>query len=700
MTNLIWLPSLSPYILFSMAALCIILGLYGLFRHVRGIIWRALASLLTVIWLAHPQLTRPTWQIQPQDVLLVVDKSPSIHIGERQKLLTEAKKQIEENTKKFTNLHLHELDIGGGNGQGTHIFEALEQEIPNYSHLSAIFLLTDGQNHDTPKHLPKMLHDMMGHPIPVHLLLSAPHEEIDRHLRILSAPPYVVIGEKAHIRVQVDDTGIAPGQNVDIMERKKDGSSSLIATTHSGEVVNLEIPVTQPGLTLKELFASPLPNEVSLKNNNLILRLQGVRDRLKVLLISGEPNPSARVWRQLLKSDPSVDLIHFTILRSPETVDDTPISDLALIPFPTHELFEQKINDFDLIILDEFHNQNILPEAYLENISQYVQKGGGLLIVSGPEMAEEQSLQETTLAKILPAHIIPNSVTVKRFIPELTKLGMTHPVTSILADPPFTRPNQKWGSWYRFLKTDHLEGETVLQTEGGDPLLQLAHKGKGRVAMLMSDQIWLWSRGVQNSGPQAELLRRLSHWLMKEPELEEHRLSAQIDAHRLTIELYGADKNIEQDAHILSPSHEEFNLPLKPYGTHGVLKSVYMLSPQQQEEVGIWTVKHQDLAAYTSMIDTNPLEDTDLRTTAEKLSPIITQSHGGIFWLGSLESLHVPHIRQVMSSDVTYGTNWLGIPLQKASIPGKDHFISLLPNWITLIIILGLLALGWRREGR
>lgn len=700
MTNLIWLPSLSPYILISIGSLCVILGAYGLWRHVRGLIWRTLAALIIVIWLAHPQLTRPTYQIQPQDILLILDHSPSISIGDRQKILEQAAELLKKEAGTHANLHIHEINISGGHGQGTHIFETLEQEIPNYTHLSAIFLLTDGQNHDTPETLPKIFHDNTHHPIPIHLLLSAPKEEFDRRLHILNAPPYVMIGQKAHIRLQVDDTGIPPGQPVDIIERKKDGTSSLITSTISGKIVEFDVPITQPGQTLEELVASPLPHEASLENNNAVLHIQGVRDRLKVLLVSGKPNQAARVWRQLLKADPSVDLIHFVILRSPETNDDTPQSDLALIPFPTHELFEQKINNFNLIILDSFSNQNILPNSYLENINNYVQKGGGLLIVSGPEISEEDSLQETPLNSILPAHIAPNGVMVKSFIPQLTKLGLQHPVTAPLIDPPFTQKGLKWGAWYRALKTDHLDGETLLQTENGTPLLQLDHKGKGRVAMLLSDQIWLWSRSTSEAGPQAELLRRLSHWLMKEPDLEENRLEAKIENNTLIIKRYGAYQAHSLEASIITPSHKKFSLTLTPYGTHGVLRGTYPLSAQQNDDMGIWTVKNDQLTAFTSLPEINPLENSDLRTTATKLKPIIEQSKGGIFWLGTAQNMTVPHMRQVSSNQNTYGKDWVGIPLQKASIAGKDHFISLLPNWITLIIILGFLALGWRKEGR
>lgn len=740
--SIIWLPLLSPSLLAVMAGLCVLVGGYGILRHVKGLVWRMMAGLIMVLWLAHPQLLRPTWQTQPQDMLILLDHSPSTALDKRQILIDRQADRLEEEARHLHNVHVHRVSISGGNGQGTRLFEALAGIIPDYAHLSSVFLLTDGMVHDAPDTIPKTLffkqtgqNGKTGRPIPLHVLLGAAHEEIDRHLRILSAPPYVIVGQKAHIRVEVDDTGLPEGQEVDIMERQADGSSVLVANTVSGQPVELDIKVTHPGLSLRELYASPLPGEVSLQNNSAVLRLHGVRDRLKVLLVSGVPNQAARVWRQLLKADPSVDLVHFTILRSPETSDDTPLSDLALIPFPTHELFEQKIRSFDLIILDGFRNQNILPQSYLRNIADYVRKGGGLLVVSGPEMAQDGSLQDTPLGSILPAHIPANGVIEQKFVPRLTALGLRHPVTANLPDSassPSTedepantkaqitgsqvtgsRKKHGWGPWYRRLRPDHVQGKTLLGTADGSPLLLLNHiedhpggdgqTGQGRVAMLLSDQIWLWSRGGgvtgetdSNTGPQAELLRRLAHWLMKEPDLEENRLEARINGHELIIERYSATAEKARTANIMSPSRQMRSLILSPAGQPGVLHGVLPLSDNDEKESGIWTIRQDGLTAFASPPETDPIEDRDLRSTASILAPLAHQSGGGIFWLGKNPAIS---LRQVSMHQASSGVDWAGLPLQQAPVPGKDHFITMFPDWLALVCILLLLALGWKQEG-
>ena len=120
--------------------------------------------------------------------------------------------------------------------------------------------------------------------------------------------------------------------------------------------------------------------------------------------MSGEPHAGERTWRNLLKSDASVDLVHFTILRPPEKQDGTPINELSLIAFPTRELFQQKINEFQLIIFDRYARQGVLPVIYFDNIARYVRQGGAVLVAAGnPHDASQTSIWRTPLDVILPA---------------------------------------------------------------------------------------------------------------------------------------------------------------------------------------------------------------------------------------------------------------------------------------------------------
>ena len=154
-----------------------------------------------------------------------------------------------------------------------------------------------------------------------------------------------------------------------------------------------------------------------------------MRDRLRVLLVSGEPHAGERTWRNLLKSDAAVDLIHFTILRPPDKFDGVPVDELSLIAFPTQELFMERIDDFDLIIFDRYSVRGILPPEYYMNIAQYVEDGGAILVSAGPEMASVESLNLSPLGPILPAR--PTGRVIDQpFTPRLTADGRRHPVTA------------------------------------------------------------------------------------------------------------------------------------------------------------------------------------------------------------------------------------------------------------------------------
>ncbi len=239
------------------------------------------------------------------------------------------------------------------------------------------------------------MHDIPDAPpggAPLNVLIPAKGEETDRRLRVIEAPSYGIVGKTVTIRVAIEDLGVAhPGRlrQPDHPPRRRAAAGRERADRRRAAI---DLPITRAGPTVVELSASPLPGEVSTINNRAVVEINGVRDRLRVLLISGEPHPGERTWRRLLKADPSVDLVHFTILRPPEKDDLTPLNELALIAFPVRELFLDKINEFDLIILDRFQNRGLLPMPYIANIAEHVRDGGALLLSVGPGvLRREQS---------------------------------------------------------------------------------------------------------------------------------------------------------------------------------------------------------------------------------------------------------------------------------------------------------------------
>ncbi|MDN6040867.1 MAG: VWA domain-containing protein [Acetobacter sp.] len=696
--------------------LCILALVY----RTKGALFRLATIASVLLWLSGPQRLHESWHMLPQTALLVVDQSPSMALGKRAEIAQKAAQTLTQNT--VPGLNLRTVTVRNAEHDGTRLFDALSQaaaDIPPDQFAGAVFL-TDGQITDIPPTLPDRLSPTtttgQHSTLPLHVLLTAQGEETDRHLRILQAPPYAIVGQHATLRVQVDDAG--PGTHTGTpatLTVRVNGEDPLELPITTGTPQTLSLPVTHPGQLLTSIAVSPLAGEVSELNNRTITRMNGIRDKLRVLLISGTPNQGERVWRRLLKADPSVDLIHFTILRPPEKDDGTPLSDLALIAFPVRELFQEKINQFDLIILDGFENQNILPHSYLRNIANFVRKGGGLLLTAGPEFVGYGSLQDTPVGDVLPAHVPREGGLIEQaFRPQLTAQGRAHPVTASLPGAPpanSTAPATagasiagQWGPWYRALRADTLHGEALLSGPDNTPLLVLDHVEQGRVALLLSDQLWLWSRGEGGGGPQAELLRRISHWLMKEPELEEEQLNASLSGGTLSITHHSATQATPPTVTVTAPDGTLSHMALHASTPENdsTLPAPLGLSTGHMpaNQAGIWQVDDGTHKAFAAPQPPDPQEFADLRATATRTQNIVAASGGATIWLGNTPTaINLPTLRLTEGSS-NHGAGWIGFPHRNAHVVTGRSATPLLPTWLMLVVSLVLLFAGWWREGR
>ena len=706
-------PLLPVWLIGSLAILCALVLALAFARRASGTSWRLLASALLLFWLAGPHLVRASWQELPQTALLLVDHTQSMSVGRRQAIAERAAEQLRLEAGRVPGLTLRTVPVPAASSGGTRLFEAIahaSSDIPA-GQLAGILAITDGQAHDVPATLPERLAGAGrdGSPVPFHALIAAAGEQSDRRLRVLQAPHYAIIGHDATIRVEIEDLGpdkSPPGTHATLSLRR-DGTAPISREVATGVAQDITLPVEHPGPMLVELDASALPGEVSTLNNQAVLQINGVRDRLRVLLVSGAPNQGERVWRRLLKADPAVDLVHFTILRPPDKDDTTPLNELALIAFPTRELFQEKIDSFDLIILDGFENRGILPLAYLQNIADFVRGGGGLLLTAGPEFIGRNGLQDTPLGDILPVHVpTEGGLVEERFQPMPTALGRRHPVTADLPQIPEATRNggdSGWGPWYRALRADESHGQVLLTAPdghgGASPLLVLDHVGSGRTAMLLSDQIWLWSRGEGGGGPQAELLRRIAHWLMKEPELEEEQLSAAISHGRLTVTRRSVAETPQLHVTVTAPDGRKLPLTLAPGAAGNAAGS--SSASLAASAPGVWEVSDGTLHAYAARQPENPEEIADLRATATRLSPIARQSGGGITWLGDAPaSVHVPQLRLFGPGAAANGDGWIGLRRTGAHVVTGTDRTPLLPPWLVLPLLLVFLFIGWWREGR
>jgi hypothetical protein len=552
-----------------------------------------------------------------------------------------------------------------------------------HDRIAGAIMITDGRVHDVPAEAAAL-----GFAAPVHALITGHKKERDRRVVLVATPRFGIVGQSQTISYRVEDQGGAAG-TAEVSVRR-DGETIDNRSVRVGQQVNINVPIPHAGQNIVEIEASPLEDELTTINNRAVVSIDGVRDKLRVLLVSGEPHAGERTWRNLLKSDASVDLVHFTILRPPEKQDGTPINELSLIAFPTRELFQQKINEFQLIIFDRYARQGVLPMGYFENIARYVRAGGAVLIAAGPDYASQTSLWRTPLATVLPAE--PSGRTSDMgFRARLSELGKRHPVTRGLEgseqDPPH------WSRWFRLVDARTSKGTAVMEGPDGKPLLVLSREGDGRMALLLSDHIWLWARGYEGGGPHIDLLRRLSHWLMKQPDLEEEALRLLVRGRDLTVQRQTMEETVDEVT-LTSPSGKTRTLSLTS-AEPGVWRTTI-----EANELGLWRATDGKLTALANVGPANPREFTEVTSTPDVLSPLTNATGGDAVRIEERSGVHLPRVVAVRSSDTYKGDDWIGLKMREASVVRGIGVLPVFAGLIGLLLLVGALAATWAREGR
>jgi hypothetical protein len=661
------------------AALAIVA--FGLWHRARGGILRLALFALLLAALANPVVTREQREPLADIALAVVDRSPSQTIGEREDQLEAALDGLREVALARPGLELREVVAAGDGPGGSRLFAALRQALSEIDRerLAGVVMMTDGQVHDAPAEA-----EALG--APLHVLLTGRPGESDRRLVVERVPNYGMVGETQELVVRVEELP-AEGRTAAVpVTVRQDGEilQRLMATP--GASYPVPFTIARAGQTVLEIEAETREDELTALNNRAVHFVNGVRDRLRVLLVSGQPYPGLRVWRNILKADPMVDLVHFTILRPPEKQDGTPIRELALIAFPSRELFEVKLGEFDLVIFDRYSRRGLLPLAYLDNVARYVEEGGALLEAAGPEFAHPLSLFRTPLQRVLPGR--PSGVVYERgYRPELTELGRRHPVTGglVLADTE----DDAWGRWFRQVDVEVDTGQVLMSGVSDRPLLVLERVGEGRVAQLLSDHAWLWARGFEGGGPQSVMLRRLVHWLMKEPELEEEQLVALPRGSDIHVTRRGlASGPVELE--LIAPSGARSSLSLTA-GEDGIASG-----EAHAEEPGLYRITDGILTTYAAVRPMSPVELSDMRASAEILAPHAQASGGAVRWLAE----GMPEVRMVAPGRSTSGRGWLGLVGNERYLVTGTTRIPLFPAFLALTLLLAAAGAAWWREGR
>jgi len=683
-------------VLWTVAGIGIVLLALLFWRARRGAVLRLLAFAMLMLALANPHLKQEDREPLNDIVTVVVDDSQSQTIAGRTDRTEEVRKGLEESLKKVPDLDVRVVrstsNSADSDRDGTMLFTDLGQALADVppDRLAGVIMITEGEVHDVPGSA-----SALGFDAPVHALLTGKQGEFDRRLQVTAAPRFGIVGSTQPIEVKVTES--KPGEtDIATLTITHQGDAPTTKTVRVGETVEVPVEIDHAGPNIVEIEVDTAPGELTTINNRALLTVEGVRENLRVLLVSGEPHAGERTWRNMLKSDASVDLVHFTILRPPEKQDGTPINQLSLIAFPTRELFQEKLDQFDLIIFDRYQRRGVLPLLYLENVARYVERGGAVLDSSGDDYASALSLYRTPLGQILPA--VPSGrVIEKPYKPALTDLGGKHPVTAELpgargGGPQADEPT--WGRWFRVVDVSPQQAEVLMKGADDKPLLVIGERGKGRVALLLSDHAWLWARGYDGGGPYSDLLRRLAHWLMKEPELEEETLKATSKGQTLIIERRSIEDEVDPVT-VTTPSGKEETVTLDK-GERGIWRKAMTV-----EEQGVYRVSSGELASLATVGKANTRELAAVTATDKPLGPILEETGGGAFWLGreAGEASDLPRLAMIRSGHVMHGSDWLGLHKRDAYHVKGVRLFPLFTGFLALALLLGLLAATWFREG-
>ncbi|WP_425040118.1 DUF7408 domain-containing protein [Primorskyibacter sp. S187A] len=678
MTGFVVFDPMLPWPLLAVLGVLVAVGtLLALWRGLSGWAMRGLGGLIVLAALAQPAYQQEERAALSDIVVLLEDRSASQGLAERGETTQRAADELETMLTARSNTEVRRIVIDDAeDDSGTQIMSALNEAMAREprARLAGVLTVTDGLLHDV-----EAAPDL---PAPMQVFLTGKQTDWDRRLTVSNAPAFAILGEPVTLTLRVEDEGAAPATDTVPLLVSIDGAEPQEFEVPLGRDIELPITLPHAGRNVLQFVVPEAEGELTDRNNSALVQINGVRDRLRVLLVSGEPHPGGRTWRNLLKSDSSVDLVHFTILRPPEKQDGVPVRELSLIAFPTRELFLEKVDDFDLIIFDRYKRRGILPSIYLDNVSRYVEEGGAVLIAAGPDFASADSLYRSPLSPIVPASPTAR-VLDEGFDPTVTEIGERHPVTSGLGTP------DDWGRWLRQIEVEPQSGHVVMSGIDERPLLVLDRVGEGRVALMASDHAWLWSRGFEGGGPQLELLRRLAHWMMGEPELEEETLTAEANGQSMRITRRTLQDSVD-DLTITGPDGSEVILPMEQVGP-GQFETRY-----DGPEIGLYRLREGDEEAVIGLGPAAPREFERTIATGDRLEPIAASMRGGVFRLED----GVPRLREVREGRPAAGRGWFGITPRNAFDVQDVRQTSLLPPWLVLLLASLMIVGAWLREGR
>jgi len=686
-------PLLPWFWVIIVVSIAVVAALFAATTRLRSDFQRLLAALFLGLALSGPQLVSEDRRPLPDTVVILKDSTDSMQLGNRSAVADAAEVALRDALAADGPIDIVTVSVPP-NPDGTRLARSLSDALASVpsGRLGGVIALTDGQAHDVTDGTPTVMPDG----IPFHALIIGDPDARDRRISAITAPKFGVVGELANFELRVDDPGFE-GERAQI-EVHLNGERKARFPISIGQTLSVPLEIERRGRNTVEMSVVPAETgELTLNNNLFIAEISGIRDRMRVLLITGEPHIGGRSWRNLLKSDPSIDLVQFTILTQPR-VKNTNAGDreLSLIQFPRRQLFEERLDDFDLIIFDQYQRRDIprsnglreptIPPRYFSNIARYVEDGGALLLATGPAFPSEDSLYLTPLVSVLPTRPTGQTVT-EPFRPELNDKGRLHPITRSFAG----RDDQTWGPWFRAIENDPLSGNVLMEGPDGTPLFIIDRVGDGRVAMLMSDQAWLWAKGYEGGGPYREMFRRTAHWLLGEPDLDAETLTARAENEQLVVERRTLD-TAPDTARVVFPDGTSADIAMTE------VEDGYYTGAMALGGLGAYRLDHGDLSTIAAVGMLNPTEYAQLLPTLDILTPLSDATGGATRMIG-LDIEAIPNIRRIKSGDLV-GGNWIGVRDNDAYTVTRSKRRPLAPPLVFFLAFFAALAWGWMREAK
>lgn len=494
----------------------------------------------------------------------------------------------------------------------------------------------------------------------------------DQAIVALHADTTAYVGVPALIRADVRSVGALRESELRVQlwheSRLEQETIALLDDTGRGTVA-FEVTPNRTGRALYRLLIPAASNDQVPENNDRAALLRVGRERLRALLVAGRPSWDVRFLRDFLKRDGSVDLVSFFILRAAADLTAAPTNELALIPFPTDELFREHLGSFDVVIFQNFDYAPYEMQTYLPRIRDYVQRGGSFVMIGGDRSFSEGRYDGTAIEEILPVKLGGAGVLTGSFRAEVSKSLARHPIVALGPDPSLTR--KSWQALPPLHGVNLVAGikddaQVLLhhpraRIQGGArlPILVVGESGRGRVAAMTTDASWRWRFAADDAtvgSDEYELFwDRMIRWLTRDPLLEPARISTDRERYGAGAEIsvggrfrddgYRPIENARVDLHLV-PSAGEAPPVTVDADEDGVLQATLRAPMEPGAYEVVASVEGKDLAREVFIVEESGDELASPEVLPDRLRALAEKTGGRLF----LGTEGVPPLSELASS--------------------------------------------------